>query len=95
MTFDYAYLDAVAGEVERSGGTMDEVLASLRQAGASPLASMKVLHDLRGIGLRDAKRIVWGSPIWADLLPAYERLEADIVEALDTVSDRGTLADTD
>ena len=95
MSYDWAALGAVAGEVEGGGGTTDEVFDSLRQAGASPLASMKVLHDLRGIRLGEAKRIVWGSPIWADHLPAQERLEADVAEAFDTASGQGTFADTE
>ena len=82
MTYDFAALDAIAGDVERRGGTTDEVLVTLRRAGASPIASMKVLCDIRGIGLGEAKQIVLGSPVWADLLPAQERLE-DLLESLD------------
>jgi hypothetical protein len=84
MTYDFAALDAIAREVERRRGATDEVLARLRDAGASPVASMKVLCDLRGIGVGEAKQIVWGSPVWADLRPAQEQLEADILDALQT-----------
>jgi hypothetical protein len=95
VTYDFVALDAIAGEVERRGGTTDEVLAGLRDAGASPVASMKVLSDLRRIGVGEAKQIVWGSPVWADLRPAQERLEADILDALETNDIDVTLADTD
>ena len=84
MTYDFAALDAIAREVERRRGATDEVLARLRDAGASPVASMKVLCDLRGIGVGEAKQIVWGSPVWADLRPTQEQLEADILHALQT-----------
>ena len=83
MTYDSAALDAIATEVERRGGTTDEVLARLRDAGASPVASMRVLCDMRGIRVGEAKQIVWASPVWADRRPAQERLEADLLDALD------------
>jgi hypothetical protein len=79
MTYDIPALDAIAREVERRGGTTDEVLASLRDAGASPIASMQVLCEIRGISVGDAKRVVWSSPIWSDRLPAQVQLERDVL----------------
>ncbi len=84
MTYDFAPLDAIAAEEERRGGTTDDVLARLRHAGASPVASMKVLCDLRGIGVGEAKQIVWASPVWIDLRPAQQQLEAEILDARET-----------
>jgi hypothetical protein len=84
VSYDFVALGAIAGEAERRGGTTDEMLALLREAGASPVASMKVLSDLRGIEVGEAKQIVWGSPVWVDLRLAQERLEADILDALQT-----------
>jgi hypothetical protein len=45
---------------------------------------MKVICDLRGIGVGEAKQIVWGSPLLAGLRPAHERMVADILDAIET-----------
>lgn len=73
----------LARRVEDRGGSTDDILSAIRDAGATPVQSMKVLCDIRGIGVGEAKRVVWDSPVWAERRPAQEQFEADILAAIE------------
>jgi hypothetical protein len=84
---DLPALDAVARAAREDGGSIDEILARLREEGASPVASMAVLNHVLGIGLKESKPIVWRSKVWADLLPAQRQLEAELLQSFEDRSD--------
>jgi len=86
--YEFDRLNRIASEALERGLSTDEILAVLRAAGATPLPSMKVLRNTTGIGLGEAKRLVWLSPVWADELPAHVRLEDELLAALDAETDR-------
>ena len=59
-------------ELLATGASVDDVLGVLRREGESRMASIKLLRELTGMSLRDAKSAVHMSPVWEDL-----RQEAD------------------
>ena len=52
---DYA---ALLREALRQGNPVDVVLAALREQGASLVESIKAVHDVMGVSLTEAKKIV-------------------------------------
>jgi hypothetical protein len=82
---DFDRWNRVAIEATARGGSTDEVLGLLREAGANPVHSMKVLCDTTGLGLGEAKKVVWRSPVWADQLRGHERLEDELVYAVEAL----------
>jgi hypothetical protein len=81
--YDFDRWNRIASEALERGSSTDEILAELRAAGATPVPSMKVLCSTAGMGLGEAKRLVWSSPVWADELPAHLGLEDELLAALD------------
>jgi hypothetical protein len=80
--YDIAKLTAGARRLDERGASTDEVLTYLRQAGASPIASMNVLHEMAGISVSEAKSIVWNSTTWADKKADQETFIADAEKVL-------------
>ena len=80
--YDFSRLNGISRDLISGGASSDEVLQALRDAGAGPVHSMKVLCDTTGIGLAEAKVIVWSSSVWADQRDAHVRLVDDLVEEL-------------
>ena len=66
----------VARTMLASGADWEAVLTELRRLGASPIASIKVVRDLKGVSLGDAKEAVHFSRAWADRRVAHEKLHA-------------------
>ena len=52
---DYATL---LREALRQGNPIDVVLAALREQGASKVEAIKAVHDVLGLSLTDAKKLV-------------------------------------
>jgi ribosomal protein L7/L12 len=72
---------ALARELEASGSSMDDVLGALRAAGAYAIPSIKVLRELYGFSLAEAKDRLHASPVWADEAPDWERLHEQLARA--------------
>jgi hypothetical protein len=88
---------ALARELEATGHSIDEVLGALRTAGAYAMPSIKVLRDLYGFSLSEAKERLHASPVWADEVPRWERLHEELERAffeLDAESTRSDPAQT-
>ena len=86
--YDFDRWNGIAREALERGSSTDEIVAALRAAGATPVPSMKVLCETTGIGLGEAKQLVWSSPVWADELPAHLSLVDELLAALDVEPER-------
>ena len=88
--YDIETLMAGARRLEADGASTEDLLAYLRESGASPIASMAVLHQMTGITVSEAKGIVWASQTWAD-----KRADQDsfIADAEKVVNDAGRRSD--
>jgi len=72
-----------ARTVLEGGADWEATLAELRRLGASPIASIKVVRELKGISLGEAKDAVHFSRAWADRRVIHEVLHAHAEEAAD------------
>jgi hypothetical protein len=72
----YEELLALARAGRPIGGRIDDVLQDLGKAGASQVDGIKVLVEIEGIGLGEAKKVVDASPVWADRREANRRARA-------------------
>jgi ribosomal protein L7/L12 len=70
-------------EIKDAGLSTDAMLARLRQEGADIVESLKVLREVEGISLGQAKIIVDESAAWADRRSANEQLRDVAEKALD------------
>lgn len=79
---DLAHLVDLASRKRREGCSLEEVLASLRSAGATMVDSLKVVREVEGVRLGRAKEIVDSSATWADMRESNERLRSVAEQAL-------------
>lgn len=84
---DLAHLVDVASKKRREGCSLEEVLASLRSAGATMVESLKVVREVEGVRLGRAKEIIDSSATWADMRESNERIRSLAVEALEDSED--------
>ena len=91
--------DADWGELIKSGAPMDSVLRLMRDSGASRFESMRLLVELGGMSLADAKAAVHLSPAWSDLREETDQFHEEMARLLQprdrcrfssVRSDRGT-----
>jgi ribosomal protein L7/L12 len=80
---DLAYLVNLASRKRREGCSLEEVLASLRSAGATIIDSLKVVREVEGVRLGRAKEIVDSSATWADMRESNEKLRSVAEQALE------------
>jgi ribosomal protein L7/L12 len=66
---------------------LDDVLAELRNRGASIVDSLKIVRDVEHVSLGQAKAIVDQSLTWADARQHNRELRDAVLEALDDVDD--------
>lgn len=78
---EYQRFLAIARELAATGRSVDEVLGALRAEGAYAIPSIKVLRELYGYSLADAKDRLHASPVWADEVPYWERLQEQLSQA--------------
>ena len=64
-----------------SDAPLEDVLTFMRDGGASRIESMRLLIDLKGLSLADAKTTVHSSQTWSDLRASAEEFH----EALERV----------
>jgi hypothetical protein len=57
---------AEAQRLKLEGRTTDEIVSAIRTLGATKLDSVRILVEIVGLRLLDAKRVVHESPVWAD-----------------------------
>jgi 3-deoxy-D-manno-octulosonic-acid transferase len=70
-----------ARKIKQGGAGSEAVLKFLRDQGLGKIDSIKVLRDLYGIGLKEAKEIVDQSPVWSDRFEADHELWKELEEA--------------
>lgn len=63
------------------GAAFEEILTELRRASPSPIDSIRVIRDLEGIDLNDAKDRVHNSMTWRDLREDHAELHRRMWEA--------------
>ena len=78
----HAALVALARKCQRQGDDPEQILAALRDRSATIIECMKVMIDVMGLSLREAKRLVHFSNAWADLREAHEAVHQLATEAL-------------
>jgi ribosomal protein L7/L12 len=70
---------------------MEEILGFLRIQNASKIDSIRLLHLGTGIGLGEAKRLVFLSATWQDRLKQDEAFLESIMENLEKLEKSGQL----
>jgi ribosomal protein L22 len=75
-------LKELALEMHKANAGSEELLAKLRGAGASPIQCVGLLHEIYGMPLQDAKRVLHESEAWQDQRAIWDRLHEDIEQAL-------------
>lgn len=92
MGFDYDRFLDDARRLSKAGADVEKLLRFFRENGASPIDSIKMLREVNGVSLADAKRSFHLSEVWKDERPAlddfHERLEKEAREAVDSPVDR-------
>jgi ribosomal protein L7/L12 len=73
---DSALTDAARASIA-SGANWEETLVELRRRGASLILCIKIVRDVRGISLGEAKKFVHFSEAWADVRATHEALHAN------------------
>lgn len=81
------HLIELASGMRREGRSIEEVLASLRSAGATIVDCLKVVREVEGVRLGRAKEIVDSSATWADVRTSNEELRSVAEQALDENDD--------
>jgi ribosomal protein L7/L12 len=71
----------------RSGATLEQGLARLREAGAHPIAVIKAIREVLDIDLGEAKRIFDLSPAWGHEAEAGRRFHEEIFRSLEEDDD--------
>lgn len=74
-------VDECRAATER-GATREEIVARLHERGISIIDSMKVLKELYGLSLGEAKAVVTAHPAWISAVTRADVLHGEIVEAL-------------
>ena len=80
MDFNYDQRLHEARTLAAQGAEIEKLLRFFRENGATPIDSIKMLRDVKGLSLADAKQTLHYSITWADLRGESERLH----EALET-----------
>jgi hypothetical protein len=69
---------ATASSMRHAGATTDEWLQAIRDDGATIIDSVKVVRQLLGVSLGEAKPIIDESPVWSDVRESNRRVRAQI-----------------
>jgi ribosomal protein L7/L12 len=71
-------------QIARDSAKVDLALATLHEAGASPVEAIKALRIGRGLSLADGKKALNASPSWFAEARAADALHEEICRALDS-----------
>jgi len=66
-----------------SGATFEEGLRSLREAGASPIDTIKAIRAVRKTDLGTAKQLFTQSTAWKDVADAAEVFHQELLDAVE------------
>jgi ribosomal protein L7/L12 len=66
----------------QGGASLEDALASLRQAGATPVGTIKAVREVLGVDLREAKGIFDASPAWRLEAAAGHQLHEEVLRML-------------
>ena len=78
-----------ARQMQLRGRSVEEILVSLRDEGASAMESIKAMRELLGISLGEAKDLVHHSHAWSDLRGLHEAVhDKAAVEDTDELAER-------
>jgi ribosomal protein L7/L12 len=90
----YSVLRALAKERDLLGEDPEQIIALLRSQSASIMDCIKVMREVLGISLGEAKQLVHFSNAWADLRKSYEDthgIASDVVRAnFEVTEENGT-----
>ena len=67
----------------RQGCSREDALSVLRREGASPLQCIVAIHVTEGVGLVEAKELLYASPVWSDVLQMSDESVIAEAKALD------------
>jgi hypothetical protein len=70
----YPEMLAEARRMLKEGSDLDEILRALRQRCPSIIQSIKVVRDLKGMPLGEAKELVHNSEAWSDVADSHSEL---------------------
>jgi ribosomal protein L7/L12 len=69
-------------QLQEDGKQVEEIILYLRQVTGRKILSMKVMAELLGISIREAKELVHNSNSWADAREGDETFIETIIEAI-------------
>ena len=75
---------AFSAQRRSAGDSIEQVLAMLRERGATIADSLKVVRSVEGIQLGQAKEVVDTSKTWADLREPTQDIRSAALEALES-----------
>ena len=82
MTYILKDLTQQCGQMTKQGASISDVISYLHQRGVTIIDSIKIVRELYGMPLRQAKSTVAGHSSWRDVAEAgdilHEELEAAI-----------------
>jgi hypothetical protein len=81
-------LENGACDMQARGAPSEEILAYLRSNGASILESMRILKNVLGLSLAEAKQIVHFSETWSDMRDEHDRIHDVLEDVVKAISDR-------
>lgn len=64
------------------GASQEDIIANLHAQGVNIIESMRVIREVYGVGLGDAKRIVTAHPVWTPLVQHWDPIHAALIEEL-------------
>jgi ribosomal protein L7/L12 len=76
----YESLKAIAEQMRHAGATTDDWLQAIRNAGATQIVSVKLVRELEGVPLDEAKVIVDDSPVWDDKREVNRVMREELAE---------------
>lgn len=78
---EFATEIATARQMVADGRTLEDVWRHLRAGGLDLIGSNRVTMAITGLPPHESKRALYLSDTWADIRPAIEQFENDVIEA--------------
>ena len=79
----------IGREMLDAGKSTEEILAALRACSPSVIQSMKVMRDLLGVQMDEAKLLVHHSRTWSDMRDVFSEVHEIAEEEYGSVSEEG------
>jgi hypothetical protein len=84
QVMDQTELLATCATMFAESAALDDVLAFLREQGCSKVESIRTLVQVGKLNLRDSKRVVHASKVWADTREDDERLHDTLLSGINS-----------